>query len=124
MAKETKATDAAKDFADQMGAELSQVEGSGAEGQVTKPDVEAALASGEAIPEAEEEFYLVLAGDATLMSPTTSVVVGERAFYPGENDPRNIVSASEWEEKYKGAVGPPTEEYPKGLPLLKKGGKA
>lgn len=121
MAKDTKATEAAQATADEFGIDVAQVEGSGAEGQVTKPDVEAALADPSAL--ADELHYVELHDAVGFMSPTSSVMVGGRVFEPGSNNPMNVVSASEWEKHYEGAVGPPTPDYPEGHPLLKKGGK-
>lgn len=121
MAKDAKATDAAKELADELQVDLAKVEGSGSEGQVTKPDVEAALADPAAL--SEELYYVELHEGVGLMSPTGGVLVGERLFHPGSENPLNVVSKSEWEEKYKGLLGAPSPSYPEGTPLLKKGGK-
>ena len=42
---EAKATKEAADLADELGVDLSSVQGSGKDGKITKPDVEAAAAS-------------------------------------------------------------------------------
>ncbi len=49
---EIDATEAAVELAEELGVDLSEVEGSGAEGRITKPDVEAFL---EEVPEESEE---------------------------------------------------------------------
>ncbi len=55
---EIDATDAALELAEELGVDLSEVEGSGIDGRITKPDVEAFLVEEEDESEEEEVFPL------------------------------------------------------------------
>lgn len=125
----TKASQAAKDLAAENNLDLSQVPGTGADGQITKPDVEAALASGggspqaaaAAAPDANENDRLIYVElndqHPELRLNTVALHVDGKDFYPGKNDPRNQVLESEWHEKYKGVRLTESDLAP-----LKKGG--
>lgn len=127
MAQDVNATPAAKDLAEEHDLDLSSVQGSGEDGKITKPDVEAALeesssADAASVPEGasaaeepEELFYAKL--NPKLGEFTPKVVIGDRTFLEGEARKDNIVTASEFERyQYTDPTG--------GFQWLLKGGRA
>lgn len=120
MAESTKATDSARQSAEEKGIDLSSVKGSGSGGQVTKSDVEQASApeaESATAEEAPEKLFYVKVNPA-LGQYQSKVVVGDQEFLPGDEVATNIVSQSEYEELKK------AKDPEHGIQLLLKGKEA
>lgn len=130
MADDIKASKAAQGLAAEKDLDLSSVDGTGSDGQVTKSDVERAAEEAkaqeiqeQASQEPPEYYYVEWAPHIGQFSPVTDISVSGRTFIKGSKQPQNIVSKEDWENIYRDALGPPSMDFPEGEPLLQKGGK-
>lgn len=126
MTEDINATDAARRLADEEGVDLAEVSGSGSGGQITKPDVEAAMSTATSAEDASSAaevyedplIYVNFNPDHPDLGVGTSALhLAGRMFYPGENDTRNVMRESEW-ENYRGLGKGPESSHA----YLRKGG--
>lgn len=107
-------TDSAQQAADDLGVDLAQVSGSGAEGRITKADVEAAHAvQTEEQRVAEEKYYRARINPA--LYNVTSVSIGGKEYLAG-----TPITGAEY-EALKEHRSTPTPEHPTGVQLVLRG---
>ena len=134
MANEVKASEAAKALAEEEGLDLASIDGTGADGQVTKPDVERAIearaaegdgAAGEAPVEeqAEPEKFLYAEFNPKLGDQERLVLhdaQGNGRLFLKSDPNSRIVTEGQFEE-FNRWPHPPTPEHPNGFKYLIRG---
>ena len=133
-ADEVKATDAARTLAEDEGINLAAIEGSGTDGQVTKPDVEQAIEARDAegdeggdeqpLEEQAEGEKLLYAEFNPKLGDQERLVLHDaegngRLFLKSDPNSR-IVTESQFEE-FNRWPHPPTPEHPNGFKYLIRG---